>query len=1015
METFSLQISSNGNPTFHHNNGTSMSCIDKFAASNTLQLTNFQEHCTLETPLNLSSHDPITSSLVVKNTSEKQESKFSKTYSAFNRKKIIWEDSKLTQYQQLAAQALQEASLFWDKPEAIPLLCSLFSNLLVKCSVLVFNTKSMVKRKGPRRSKTIIQAEAKLSRAFKAWKRAGRPKAQSNLTKLSYTSARSDLQRTRRYEDNLHHIKQNNFLMHSNIHNKNKVFSRMKNARGVTPSTGTTLLQTPVGVFHGDDVLEGFAADAEFLGRPNEESPWFDHTFYRLCKLDNIYIFEFQDNVKISPMNLNQLNHILNTKMKPGKSCDVYHLTVEHLRNCGLQAKLLLLNLINRIIHDIHYLSCPQIKLGLGTAVHKGKGKPITKSNSYRRITVTPIIGAILDYHIEPVAESTFRLVQSPDQLGFTASLSYLMAAVQRGECQHWAVDNKLTCFGVSLDGEAAFPSVERDIQIRELYSTGERGDYLQYSRNTYKNTECHLKQEDKLSRKITEWKGNRQGHVRASGHFKAYINSCLTSLSDSKLGFWIGPICVTSVCIADDTYVLSGSPRGLQAALKIVSHYGRQYHLKFNADKTKIVVTGSKVDMEFYKETTPWLLNDETISVVDNNDHLGLVVSGLDEEQKNVDQNILQCRNSLFALLGPAFSYKCLLSPVVQIHLWRTYNLPVVLSGLSALPVRPPNIKSLALFHNKIMRGFLKLSKSSPIPGLHFLLGELPIEAKLHMETLTLFHNIWASPNTTVHEIVKYLLRMKTSSSTTWSQHVELLCRLYRLPCPLYLIESVPAWSKEQWKLLVKTRITVEFENKLRDDAKTNSKMTYLNVQVSGLAGTPHPALVGIRTTREAKKLRLHLKFLTGDFLTGERRSIDLPGSDPSCQLCLTPIETTEHILVTCRATAEVRERLLPELLNVVARVQPSCQILKKFTAAKLLAQFILDCTSLNLDNSTRVPSHNPGIMEIFRVSRDWCFALSNARASLLKKAQKRVNNRSNASAAQTTNHRPVSSFVQL
>ena len=30
---------------------------------------------------------------------------------------------------------------------------------------------------------------------------------------------------------------------------------------------------------------------------------------------------------------------------------------------------------------------------------------------------------------------------------------------------------------------------------------------------------------------------------------------------------------------------------------------------------------------------------------------------------------------------------------------------------------------------------------------------------------------------------------------------------------------------------------------------------------------------------------------------------------------------------------------------------------------------------------------------LEIFRVSRDWYFALSNARASLLKKAQKRVN----------------------
>ena len=92
---------------------------------------------------------------------------------------------------------------------------------------------------------------------------------------------------------------------------------------------------------------------------------------------------------------------------------------------------------------------------------------------------------------MEPIAESIFRKVQSPEQLGFTANMSYLMASVVRGECQRWAMDHGLTCFGVSLDGEAAFPSVEREIQIRELYSAGERGDILKYSKSTDQNTEC--------------------------------------------------------------------------------------------------------------------------------------------------------------------------------------------------------------------------------------------------------------------------------------------------------------------------------------------------------------------------------------------------------------------------------------------------------------------------------------------------------------------------------------------
>ena len=130
----------------------------------------------------------------------------------------------------------------------------------------------------------------------------------------------------------------------------------------------------------------------------------FDQGFYKLCKLGNIYIFEFscEPESQIPPMTISQLQFILNSKMKAGKACDVYQLTVEHLRHCGDQALLHILSFINRILENIFFLSCPQIKLGLGTAIYKGKNKPISKSSSYRRITVTPILGAIIDYYLDP-------------------------------------------------------------------------------------------------------------------------------------------------------------------------------------------------------------------------------------------------------------------------------------------------------------------------------------------------------------------------------------------------------------------------------------------------------------------------------------------------------------------------------------------------------------------------------------------------------------------------------------
>jgi hypothetical protein len=161
---------------------------------------------------------------------------------------------------------------------------------------------------------------------------------------------------------------------------------------------------------------------------------------------------------------------------------------------------------------------------------------------------------------------------------------------------------------------------------------------------------------------------------------------------------------------------------------------------------------------------------------------------------------------------------------------------------------------------------------------------------------------------------------------------------------------------------------------------------MKYLNVQLLGLSGRPHPVANNILTTQDAKKLRLHLKFLTCDFLTNERLSIDQPTISPACRLCNAPTDSIEHVMVSCLATSEVRSRLIPEIMNAVAQIQPMCQLLKYHPPPNILTQFILDCTSFNLPDSIRIPMHNPGISAIYKISRDWCFSVSSERSRLLK-----------------------------
>ena len=91
---------------------------------------------------------------------------------------------------------------------------------------------------------------------------------------------------------------------------------------------------------------------------------------------------------------------------------------------------------------------------------------------------------------------------------------------------------------------------------------------------------------------------------------------------------------------------------------------------------------------MQYYQQIRMWTLNGETIDVTEDNEHLGIIVSGEAEELKNIDCNIELCRASMFSLLGTAFAYRSKVSPKAQVHLWRLSCQPVLRSGLAALPL---------------------------------------------------------------------------------------------------------------------------------------------------------------------------------------------------------------------------------------------------------------------------------------------------------------------------------------
>ena len=244
---------------------------------------------------------------------------------------------------------------------------------------------------------------------------------------------------------------------------------------------------------------------------------------------------------------------------------------------------------------------------------------------------------------------------------------------------------------------------------------------------------------------------------------------------------------------VADDDFLMSDDPIKLQGLIDIAEHYGKRYRITYGASKTKITVSGSEIDRQFYSDTAPWTMDGTPIKVVEDNEHLGQIVSGTNQTVKNIEQRLKKGRGSLFKLLGPAFSYKCLLSPVLKLYLYRTYICPIVRSGLSSFTMRQPSLQPLIIFQRKTIRSILKLSKTSSIPALHFLTGELPIEGKIHRDVFSLFFGVWSNPNTKIYDIVNYLLKMSTDNSRTWSIFLRQISTKYGLNDPLTCLKKDP------------------------------------------------------------------------------------------------------------------------------------------------------------------------------------------------------------------------------
>ena len=142
------------------------------------------------------------------------------------------------------------------------------------------------------------------------------------------------------------------------------------------------------------------------------------------------------------------------------------------------------------------------------------------------------------------------------------------------------------TCF---IDYEKAFDKVNHKKMVECLINVGLRGKEIRFIRNLYWEQKAFIKLENSLSKEINIKRGVRQGCVLSPFLFNLYTELIFTNMDELE-GVNIGGHNINNLRYADDTVLLAENQEQLQKVVDQVNTSGKEYGMRMNSKKTKIM-----------------------------------------------------------------------------------------------------------------------------------------------------------------------------------------------------------------------------------------------------------------------------------------------------------------------------------------------------------------------------------------------------------------------------------------
>ena len=483
------------------------------------------------------------------------------------------------------------------------------------------------------------------------------------------------------------------------------------------------------------------------------------------------------------------------------------------------------------------------------------------------------------------------------------------------------------------------------------------------------------------------------QGGISSGDHYKVYNKSQGQSSQSSRLGVQLGPEHVASIAQADDVALCSNDIFNLQCLLTLTVDYCSNYNVELSSEKTKLIAffdSKTKDDAEYAMEINPVVLNGKPVDFSSSADHVGISRTN-GGNLENLYDRITAHKRAIGGIVSVGLAHGHRANPIATLHIQRTYGIPVLFSGLSALSLSAAELGILDHHLKQVCQSSQKLLPRTPDCVVYFLGGILPSKAQLHCKQLNLFGMVTRLNSNVLKNLAIFILSYTKKSSGSWFHHIRDLCIQYALPHPLDLLSAPP--TKETFSKLFKARITDFWENELRIRSKLSS-LKYFHLSFMSLK-TPHPIWKTAKENpHEVNKARIQAILLSGRYrLRSLTKHWTNDGSScpfPSCSRS-SPEESIEHFLIFCPGLAETRDNLFLQWTMIAEKYPILSDVINNAIHGPpdFRCQFILDCSVLP-DTISLVQLYGEDVLhKLFHLTRTFCYVLHRARDRILFPSQ--------------------------